>query len=135
MGENRRPRCGAAGWGRDFCCAFRGPAKNFCRSRFAHDNLRSLAPLASNDGDSMRFIDGSPVNVGTAYKAAGKDVRARDVQMLFADAMNWGPLPALVRDKCQNLPNLSMPNPKAGVRILEEAAGIRGLYAAGTRRA
>ena len=35
--------------------------------------------------------------VGSAYKVLGKDVRARDVQMLFADASTGAHSPALVR--------------------------------------
>ena len=61
-----------------------------------------------------------------AYKVNGKDVRARDVQMLFADASTGAHSPALVRQG--QISELINAKPKARRRILEEAAGISGLY-------
>src|SRR5690606_3051209 len=55
-----------------------------------------------------------------------KDVRARDVQMLFADASTGAHSPALVRQG--QIAELINAKPKARRRILEEAAGISGLY-------
>ncbi|MDO5642757.1 MAG: chromosome segregation protein SMC, partial [Paracoccus sp. (in: a-proteobacteria)] len=54
-------------------------------------------------------------------------VRARDVQMLFADASTGAHSPALVRQG--QISELINAKPKARRRILEEAAGISGLYA------
>ncbi len=62
----------------------------------------------------------------SAYKVNGKDVRARDVQMLFADASTGAHSPALVRQG--QISELINARPKARRRILEEAAGISGLY-------
>ena len=64
--------------------------------------------------------------VGSAYKVLGKDVRARDVQMLFADASTGAHSPALVRQG--QISELINAKPKNRRRILEEAAGISGLY-------
>ena len=66
-------------------------------------------------------------DIGSAYKANSKDVRARDVQMLFADASTGAHSPALVRQG--QISELINAKPKARRRILEEAAGISGLYA------
>ena len=56
----------------------------------------------------------------------GKDMRARDVQMLFADASTGAHSPSLVRQG--QIAELINAKPKARRRILEEAAGISGLY-------
>jgi chromosome segregation protein len=65
-------------------------------------------------------------DAGSAYKANGKDVRARDVQMLFADASTGAHSPALVRQG--QISELINAKPKSRRRVLEEAAGISGLY-------
>src|SRR5699024_5093540 len=53
--------------------------------------------------------------------------RARDVQILFADASTGAHSPALVRQG--QISELINARPKARRRILEEAAGISGLHA------
>ena len=65
-------------------------------------------------------------DAGSAYKLNSKDVRARDVQMLFADASTGAHSPALVRQG--QISELINAKPKNRRRILEEAAGISGLY-------
>ena len=65
-------------------------------------------------------------DAGSAYRINGKEVRARDVQMLFADASTGAHSPALVRQG--QISELINAKPKARRRILEEAAGISGLY-------
>ena len=54
------------------------------------------------------------------------DVRARDVQLLFADASTGAHSPALVRQG--QISELINAKPKARRAILEDAAGIGGLY-------
>jgi chromosome segregation protein len=65
-------------------------------------------------------------DAGSAYKVNGKDVRARDVQMLFADASTGAHSPALVRQG--QIAELINAKPKNRRRVLEDAAGIAGLY-------
>jgi len=65
-------------------------------------------------------------DAGSAYKVNSKDARARDVQMLFADASTGAHSPALVRQG--QISELINAKPKNRRRILEEAAGISGLY-------
>ncbi|MFP3386912.1 hypothetical protein, partial [Tritonibacter sp. SIMBA_163] len=55
-----------------------------------------------------------------------RDVRAKDVQMLFADASTGAHSPALVRQG--QISELINAKPKARRRALEEAAGISGLF-------
>ena len=61
------------------------------------DNRDRLAPAGFNEDDQFDITRRITRDAGSAYKIAGKDVRARDVQMLFADASTGAHSPALVR--------------------------------------
>ena len=91
------------------------------------DNQDRLAPSGFNDADQIEIVRRITRDAGSAYKANAKDVRARDVQMLFADASTGAHSPALVRQG--QISELINAKPKARRRVLEEAAGISGLYA------
>ncbi|MBL8589872.1 MAG: chromosome segregation protein SMC, partial [Methylobacteriaceae bacterium] len=56
----------------------------------------------------------------------GREVRARDVQLLFADASTGARSPAMVRQG--QIGELINAKPQARRRILEEAAGVAGLH-------
>lgn len=128
MGENR-PTAMRGGGMEDviFAGASTRPARNFAEVALHIDNTERLAPAGFNDTDQIEIIRRITRDVGSAYKAAGKDVRARDVQMLFADASTGSHSPALVRQG--QISELINAKPKNRRRILEEAAGISGLYA------
>ena len=102
------------------------PARNFAEVSILIDNSDRLAPAGFNDSDSLEIVRRITRDAGSAYKVNGKDVRARDVQMLFADASTGAHSPALVRQG--QIAELINARPKARRRILEEAAGISGLY-------
>ncbi|MEY8799607.1 chromosome segregation SMC family protein [Leisingera sp. XS_AS12] len=102
------------------------PARNFAEVSLQIDNSERLAPSGFNDSDILEIVRRITRDVGSAYKSNGKDVRARDVQMLFADASTGAHSPALVRQG--QIAELINAKPKARRRILEEAAGISGLY-------
>ncbi|SFR11380.1 chromosome segregation protein SMC [Poseidonocella sedimentorum] len=127
MGENR-PTAMRGGGMEDviFAGAATRPARNFAEVSLHIDNHERLAPAGFNDSDSIEIIRRITRDVGSAYKANGKDVRARDVQMLFADASTGAHSPALVRQG--QISELINAKPKNRRRILEEAAGISGLY-------
>ncbi len=101
-------------------------ARNFAEVSLQIDNSERLAPSGFNDSDQIDIVRRITRDVGSAYKANAKDVRARDVQMLFADASTGAHSPALVRQG--QISELINAKPKARRRILEEAAGISGLY-------
>ncbi|AXI45039.1 chromosome segregation protein SMC [Sulfitobacter sp. SK012] len=128
MGENR-PTAMRGGGMEDviFAGAATRPARNFAEVALHIDNSERLAPAGFNDSDGLEIVRRITRDVGSAYKAAGKDVRARDVQMLFADASTGAHSPALVRQG--QIAELINAKPKNRRRILEEAAGISGLYA------
>ncbi|WP_085796229.1 chromosome segregation SMC family protein [Falsiruegeria litorea] len=127
MGENR-PKAMRGGGMEDviFAGAATRPARNFAEVSLLMDNSERLAPSGFNDSDQLEIIRRITRDVGSAYKTNGKDVRARDVQMLFADASTGAHSPALVRQG--QISELINAKPKARRRILEEAAGISGLY-------
>ncbi len=101
-------------------------ARNFAEVVLQLDNSERLAPAGFNDADTLDITRRITRDAGSAFKLNGKDVRARDVQMLFADASTGAHSPALVRQG--QISELINARPKARRRILEEAAGISGLY-------
>ncbi len=127
MGENRAKSMRGSGM-EDviFAGAMSRPARNFAEVSLQIDNSERLAPAGFNDLDNLEIIRRITRDAGSAYKTNGKDVRARDVQMLFADASTGAHSPALVRQG--QIAELINARPKARRRILEEAAGISGLY-------
>ncbi len=127
MGENR-PTAMRGGGMEDviFAGASTRPARNFAEVSLQIDNSERLAPAAFNDVDQLEILRRITRDAGSAFKVGGRDVRARDVQMLFADASTGSHSPALVRQG--QISELINAKPKARRRILEEAAGISGLY-------
>ncbi|MQQ08646.1 AAA family ATPase [Epibacterium sp. SM1979] len=127
MGENR-PKAMRGGGMEDviFAGASARAARNFAEVSLQIDNTDRLAPSGFNDADQLDIVRRITRDVGSAYKANGKDTRARDVQMLFADASTGAHSPSLVRQG--QISELINAKPKARRRILEEAAGISGLY-------
>jgi chromosome segregation protein len=65
--------------------------------------------------------------LGSTYRINGREVRAKDVQLLFADAATGANSPALVRQG--QISELIAAKPENRRRILEDAAGIAGLHA------
>ncbi|MEO1549690.1 MAG: chromosome segregation protein SMC [Pseudomonadota bacterium] len=127
MGENR-PTAMRGGGMEDviFAGAATRPARNFAEVSLILDNTDRLAPPAFNDQDMVEVVRRITRDLGGAYRTNGKDVRARDIQMLFADAATGAHSQALVRQG--QIAELINAKPKARRRVLEEAAGISGLY-------
>ena len=128
MGENR-PTAMRGGGMEDVIfngAATRG-ARHFAEVALVMDNSERLAPSGFNDADQIEITRRITRDAGSAYKLNTKEVRARDVQMLFADASTGSHSPALVRQG--QISELINAKPKARRRVLEEAAGISGLYA------
>ncbi len=128
MGENR-PTAMRGGGMEDviFAGAATRGARHFAEVALVIDNAERLAPPGFNDADTIEIVRRITRDAGSAYKANQKEVRARDVQMLFADASTGSHSPALVRQG--QISELINAKPKSRRRILEEAAGISGLYA------
>ena len=127
MGENRPTQM--RGEGMDdviFAGSESRPARNAAAVELVIDNSDRLAPAAFNNEDRLEVGRRITRDIGSAYRINGREARARDVQMLFADASTGAHSPALVRQG--QIAELISAKPKARRRVLEEAAGISGLY-------
>ncbi|MBX3505112.1 MAG: chromosome segregation protein SMC [Parvibaculum sp.] len=105
------------------------PARNHAEVVLYIDNSDRSAPAAYNEFDVIEVSRKIERDQGSTYRINGREVRARDVQLLFADASTGAHSPALVRQG--QIAQLISSKPINRRRILEEAAGITGLY---TRR-
>jgi len=127
MGENRPTAMRGEGM-EDviFAGAESRPARNSASVDMVIDNADKTAPAQFNEDAMLEVSRRITRDIGSAFTVNGKTVRARDVQMLFADASTGAHSPALVRQG--QIGELINAKPKARRRILEEAAGISGLY-------
>ena len=105
------------------------PSRNMAEVMLTLGNDNRDAPHAFNDADELEISRSIVRDAGSSYKVNGKEVRARDVQLLFADASTGSRSPALVRQG--QIAEIINAKPQARRLILEEAAGITGLH---TRR-
>ncbi len=130
MGENRAKSL--RGSGMDdviFAGTDRRPARNMAEVTLVIDNFDRTAPADYNDEDTIEVTRRIERDSGSAYRINGKDVRQKDVQLLFADAATGAHSPALVSQG--RIGSLINAKPQDRRQILEEAAGISGLH---TRR-
>jgi len=102
------------------------PGRNQAHVTLTVDNSARIAPPAFNDDDTLEIMRIIEKSKGSKYKINGKTVRAKDVQLLFADASTGANSPALVRQG--QISELIAAKPSNRRRILEEAAGISGLH-------
>lgn len=102
------------------------PARNFAEVSLVLDNGSRTAPAAFNDADTIEVTRRIEREQGSDYRINGKDVRARDVQLLFADAATGARSPSLVRQG--QIGEIISAKPQARRRILEDAAGVAGLH-------
>ncbi|MGB9258792.1 MAG: chromosome segregation protein SMC [Pseudolabrys sp.] len=103
------------------------PARNNAEVAIAIDNSTRSAPAAFNDQDSLEIARRIERDSGSSYRINGRDVRARDVQIVFADASTGARSPALVHQG--RIGEIIQAKPEQRRRVLEEAAGIAGLHA------
>ena len=102
------------------------PARNIAEVTLSLDNSQRTAPAAFNDGDQLEITRRIERGAGSHYRINGKDVRARDVQILFADAATGSRSTALVSQG--QVETLIQAKPFDRRALLEEAAGITGLH-------
>ncbi len=105
------------------------PARNSSEVTMFLDNSARLAPAEFNGEDVLEITRRIERDAGSAYRINGKEVRARDVKVLFEDASTGARSPALVRQG--QIGEIVNAKPEQRRRILEDAAGIAGLH---TRR-
>ena len=102
------------------------PARNTAEVSIGIDNSERAAPAAFNDDDTLEVARRIERESGSAYRINGREVRARDVQLLFADASTGSRSPALVHQG--RIGEIIQAKPEQRRRVLEEAAGISGLH-------
>jgi chromosome segregation protein len=102
------------------------PSRNHAEVQLFLDNSARGAPAEYNDSDQLEVVRRIEREAGSAYRVNGRDVRARDVQLLFADASSGARSNALVKQG--QIGEIINAKPEARRRILEEAAGISGLH-------
>lgn len=82
--------------------------------------------LDAADGDEREVVRRIERGAGSAYRIDGRDVRAKDVALLFADAATGAHSPALVSQN--RISAVIAAKPAERRAMLEEAAGIAGLH-------
>jgi chromosome segregation protein len=105
------------------------PARNHAEVSLTIDNADRRAPEPFREAPVLEVVRRIDRGEGSTYRVNGKEVRAKDVQLLFADASTGANSPALVRQG--QISELIAAKPQNRRRILEEAGGVAGLH---TRR-
>ncbi|MFL6836277.1 MAG: chromosome segregation protein SMC, partial [Bradyrhizobium sp.] len=103
------------------------PARNHAEVVMTIDNTDRSAPAAVNDREILEISRRIEREAGSVYRINGRDVRARDVQILFADAATGARSPALVHQG--KIGEIIQAKPEQRRRVLEDAAGVAGLHA------
>ncbi len=103
------------------------PARNHAEVAVHVDNSERTAPAAFNDTETLEVSRRIVREQGSTFRVNGREVRARDVAVLFADASTGSRSPALVHQG--RIGEIIQARPDQRRRVLEEAAGISGLHA------
>jgi len=103
------------------------PSREFAEVTLVLTEARGRAPAPFQNEDVLEVTRRIRRGLGSLYRINGKEVRAKDVQLLFADAATGANSPALVRQG--QISELIAAKPQNRRRILEDAAGIAGLHA------
>ncbi len=102
-------------------------ARNFAEVSIILDNSSRQAPVTYNNSDEIEVSRKIERDKGSGYRINGKLVRARDVQMLFADTLTGANSPSMVSQG--HVARMINAKPHDRRLVLEESAGIAGLYA------
>lgn len=94
------------------------PARDFAE-------VSILADQMGEDGE-LEVVRRIERGAGSAYRVNGRDVRAKDVSLVFADAATGAHSPALVSQG--RIGSIISAKPAERRAMLEEAAGIAGLH-------
>ena len=102
------------------------PARNNAEVTIFLDNKNRNAPAEFNNDEEIQIRRKIEIERGSEYRINGKEVRARDVQRLFADLSTGAHSPSLIsQGRVGALINAKPIDRRA---VLEEAAGISGLH-------
>ncbi|MBD3730360.1 MAG: AAA family ATPase [Sphingomonadales bacterium] len=94
--------------------------------RPARDFAEVVLHAEASDGAELEVVRRIERGAGSAYRVNGRDVRAKDVALTFADAATGAHSPALVSQG--KIAQVIAAKPQERRMMLEEAAGIAGLH-------
>src|SRR5436305_729627 len=103
------------------------PSRNTAEVMLFLANADRSAPAQFNEHETLEVARRIEREKGSLYRLNGREVRARDVQLLFADASTGARSPALVHQG--RIGEIIQAKPEQRRRVLEEAAGVAGLHA------
>jgi len=101
------------------------PMRQWAEVTLSISGALGKAPAPFHDQDLIEVKRRITRGEGSTYRINNKEVRAKDVQLLFADASTGANSPALVRQG--QIADLIASKPSNRRRVLEEAANISGL--------
>lgn len=102
------------------------PSRNVAEVTLTLDNQARIAPPRFNEFDELEISRRIERDKGSTYRINGQEVRARDVQLLFADQATGARSTALVSQG--RIGTVINAKPAQRRLLLEEAAGITGLH-------
>ncbi|CAN0073107.1 unnamed protein product, partial [Discosporangium mesarthrocarpum] len=102
------------------------PARNVAEVALVLDNSGRTAPPQFNENEELEVSRRIERDKGSTYRVNGSELRARDVQVLFADQATGPRSTALVSQG--RVGALINARPVDRRHLLEEAAGITGLH-------
>ena len=102
------------------------PARNIAEVSLIMDNSARKASAQFNDSDELEVTRRIERGKGSQYRVNGRDVRAKDVQLLFADLSSGARSTALVSQG--RIGSIINAKPNQRRHLLEEAANITGLH-------
>ena len=127
MGESRPSSMRASGMEDVIFAGVEGRSpRNFAEVTLEIDNSEQKAASEFNRHKEIEISRKITREIGSSYRLNGKEVRARDVQTLFADFSSGSNSSSLIKQG--QIAELLNMKPKDRKKILEEAAGISGLY-------
>jgi chromosome segregation protein len=103
------------------------PGRNNAEVAIQIDNSSRKAPAQFNEHPTLDVSRRIEREAGSTYRINGREVRARDVHILFADASTGSRSPSMVHQG--RIGEIIQAKPEQRRRVLEEAAGISGLHA------
>ena len=103
------------------------PSKNISEVAILLDNNEKIGPSQYKEFDEISVKRKIEKDKGSKYYINDKEVRARDVQTLFADLSTGAHSPSLISQG--RIGQLVTAKPIERKSILEEAAGISGIHA------
>lgn len=95
-------------------------------SRPPRDFAEVVLSAEDDEGEELEVVRRIERGAGSAYRVNGRDVRAKDVALTFADAATGAHSPALVSQG--KIAQVIAAKPTERRMMLEEAAGIAGLH-------